>query len=183
MKRILVAILIVLAGAAYAQTNLNVSGGYFGHMLSHPGVTFGAELERANEIGQALVTRLDVSGYNHPRNHAGLAIQAGVGLRREFPFGLFIEESVGIGLLVSALNSDEVYTVADDGQVGTAAKLNPVDLEGSLSVAVGYDFSSGPSSFLVWIRPTIMWQYPHMRNSNFAPILQAGFTKTVATSR
>ena len=57
MKKLLVAVLIVVAGAAYAQTNLNVSGGYFGHLLTHPGVAVGAEFEKSNEFGHALIGR------------------------------------------------------------------------------------------------------------------------------
>ena len=48
MKKLYILALSILAVAtgAFAQTNFNIGGGYFGQTVTHPGIVLEAELEQ-----------------------------------------------------------------------------------------------------------------------------------------
>jgi len=173
-------VLIALSGASHAQTNMNIGGGYFGHTLTHPGIVLEFELEKMFSEKASMPLRLDAGFYSHPRNHYGLFVDLNFGFRRYFKSGLFLEESIGIGVLEAIINSDGVYSVDDNGNVSEASRFNPPDLVPSITLGIGYNLTknSGRQN-LVWFRPKIYWQYPHKTSSTFNPAIQVGFTHTI----
>ena len=184
MKKIyfMLAMLVALSAATSGQTRINAGGGYFGHTASHPGIVLELEFEKMYTEKASLPLRLDAGFYSHPRNHNGLFIDISYGFRRYFRSGLFLEESIGIGVLQSILNSDGVYQVDDNGNVSDASRFNPLDLMPSITLGIGYNLAKdGERQTLVWFRPKIFWQYPHKTSSTFTPAVQAGFTHTIKT--
>ena len=184
MKKIyflLVALVIIsVSPEITAQTNINVGGGYFGHTVTHPGVVFELERERMFSENASLPVRLDLGFYVHPRNHTGLFLDLNFGFRRYFKSGLFLEESVGIGILQSFLHSDAVYQVDEGGRVSEASRAYSPDFMPSLTLGIGYNLTKGAGTQnLIWLRPKLYWQVPHKTTATFHPALQLGFTHTI----
>jgi len=183
MKTILAisACLLSLAAPVRAQqTLINAGGGYFGQTVTHPGLVLELEAERAFSEKATLPIRLDLGFYAHPRNHYGLFLDVNAGFRRYFNSGLFLEESIGVGVLETFLNSDGTFSVEDDGTVTEVSPANPPDLMPSLTVGLGYNLTQGSGKRnLIWIRPKIYWQFPHKTSSNYMMALQVGFTHTI----
>lgn len=181
MKKILLsAIGIMLLSSLNAQSRLNIGGGYFGETITHPGLVFEMEYETNVSPTMSLPFRLDLGFYSHPRNHNGLFIDASYGFRRYFKSGFFLEESIGIGVLGSAINTD-VFTVDENGNVSEGSKLNAPQFMPSLTVGIGYNLTkkNENSLNLIWLRPKIYWQFPHKTTASYSPALQIGFTHQI----
>jgi hypothetical protein len=181
MKKILLSIIIGLSfSSLHAQSRLNMGGGYFGQTITHPGIVFEIEYETNVSTNMSLPLRLDLGFYHHPRNHDGLFFDVNYGLRRYFKSGLFLEESIGIGVLGSAINTN-VFSVDHNGIVSEGSKLNPLQFMPSLTLGIGYNLSNKnkESLNLIWLRPKILWQYPHKTTASFSPAIQIGFTHQI----
>jgi hypothetical protein len=178
---IIIAICITSVGVD-AQTNINIGGGYFGHTITYPGLVLEAELERMFSENASLPIRLDVGYYVHPRYNSGVFADLNAGFRRYYNSGLFLEESVGIGVLQSFLHSDAVYQVDDSGIVSEASRANPVAFMPSITLGIGYNLTQGSGKQnLIWLRPKIFWEVPHKTTSTYNFALQVGFTHTIST--
>lgn len=184
MKKLYIIALSILAVAtgAFAQTNFNIGGGYFGQTVTHPGIVLEAELEKTFSDRASIPIRVDLGFYVHPRNHYGLFLDLNAGFRRYFESGLFLEESIGIGILQPFLHSDGVFQVDESGIVSEASRVNPPDLMPSLTLGLGYNLTkdSGKQN-LIWLRPKIYWQMPYKTTSTYNFAVQVGFTHTIKT--
>jgi len=128
----------------------------------------------------SLPFRIDVGFFHHPRYQTGLFVDVNYGFRQYFKSGLFLEESIGLGLLEGILSSDGVYEVDDNGNVTDATILNKLDLMPSLTLGIGYDLSSSKNKKnLIWIRPQAYYQYPFRTTSAYNFALQVGYTHTI----
>ena len=186
MKKIYLSITgIVMAIVSLdAQTNLNIGGGYFGQTVTYPGFVLEAEMESMFSERASLPLRLDMGFYVHPRHSTGVFLDLNAGFRRYFKSGLFLEESVGIGVLETFLQSDAVYSVNDAGIVSETSRANPPEFMPSVTLGIGYNVTRGSGKQnLIWLRPKVYWQVPHKTVSlhNFA--LQVGFTRTISSSQ
>ena len=182
MKKIYYIALALLAfhTITFGQTHLNIGGGYYGQTLSHPGMVIQAELEKMYTDHASLPLRAELGFFVHPRSHYGLFFNLYAGFRKYFTSGLFLEESVGIGVLQSFLHSEGVYKVDDSGNVSDGSVVNPVDFMPSLTLGLGYNLSQGSGKQnLIWLRPQIYWQLPQKRTSTYNFALQVGFTHTL----
>ena len=179
MKKIfLISILLVsLFSVTYSQTNLNIGGGYFGHTVTHPGVVVEFELEKMYSEKASIPIRMDMGFYSHPRNHNGLFLDLNIGFRRYYKSGLFLEESIGVGVLQRILNADGVFEVDAEGNVTEVSRFDAPDFMPSLTLGIGYNLTKNKETQnLIWLRPKIFWQYPHKTSSTFNPAVQVGFT-------
>jgi hypothetical protein len=182
MKKQYIICLIILAlfSGLQAQINYNLGVGYFGQTLTHPGVVLEAEIEYKYSEVASIPLRLDVGFFVHPRNQTGLFLDLNTGMRRYFKSGLFLEESIGIGILQSFIHSEGVFKVDESGSVTEASRANPVDFMPSLTLGIGYNLTrhSGKQN-LIWLRPKVYWQLPHKMKSTYNFALQVGYTHTI----
>ena len=181
MKKLILSIIVIMSFTTVnAQSRLNFGAGYFGQTVTHPGIVLEIEYETNVTSTMSLPFRLDLGFYHHPRNHNGLFIDANYGMRRYFKSGLFLEQSIGIGVLGSALNTN-VFTVDDNGNVSEGSKLNGLQLMPSLTLGIGYNLSkkNDNSRNIIWLRPKIVWQFPHKTTASYSPALQLGFTHQI----
>lgn len=163
--------------SSYAQTDSKIGGGYYGNTVSYPGLVLEYELEQMFGEKASLPRRVDAGFYVHPRYNTGIFVNANYGFRRYFKSGLFVEESVGIGVLSTFLNADAVYSVGENGEVTESSRYAATDLMLPLTVGIGYNFSKDAErKKLLWMRPQLFWQYPHKTSSMFTPALQVGYT-------
>ncbi len=168
-KQYILAILtLAFSTGAFAQTNFNLGGGYFGQTLSYPGIVLEGEIEKIYSEKASIPIRLDLGFFVQPRNSYGLFLDLNVGFRRYFKSGLFLEESIGIGILQPFLHSDGVYQVDDSGSISESSRINPVDFTPSLTLGIGYNLTQNKEKQnLIWLRPKIYWQLPYKTTSTY----------------
>ena len=165
-----------------AQTNVNIGGGYFGKHGTYPGFVLETELEHMFSEKAALPLRIDMGLFIQPRHSTGIFLDLNAGFRRYFKSGLFVEESVGIGVLETFLQSDAVYTVDDAGNVSEDSRANPPVFMPSITLAIGYNLTNGSGKQnLIWLRPKLYREVPHWELSTYAFALQVGFTHTISS--
>lgn len=181
MKNIgLIIIFIQITISGLSQQNINIGAGYFGHTLTHPGLVGEFELEKTYTDRASLPIRANLGFYAHPRYHTGIFLDVNIGYRRYYDSGWFYEQSMGIGILEPILNTDAVYKVDENGNISDAPKHNPIEFMPSISLGLGYNFSTHDNKRnLVWLRPKVFWQYPHKNTSTFNVALQLGVTHTI----
>ncbi len=165
--------LLAFLPAIQAQTNLNVGAGYFGHFATHPGVVLEGEMETMYSEKASLPLRVDLGFYSHPRYHDGIFLEVNYGFRRYFKSGLYLEESIGLGLLQTRINSDAVYNVDESGKATETGRFYAPDIMPSLTLGIGYQLSEQNQ---IWFRPKLFWQYPHKTSSNYHVAIQLGFS-------
>ena len=175
--------MIVAAYNTCAQSNFNVGAGYFGHTLTYPGLVLEAEWESAFQGKAALPLRVNLGVFNHKRNSTGIFADINYGFRQYFKSGIFLEESIGVGALVSLLNNDATYEVSEAGEITEVSNFAAIDFMPSISLGLGYKFSSGKiGTNAVWLRPKVFWQLPHKSNSTYNAAIQVGFSHTISSN-
>ena len=182
MKKTLLIISIIagLSLSLKAQDNIKIGGGYFGQTGTYPGLVFEFEKEKMYSDKASVPLRIDIGFYYHKRHTTGVFAEVNYGFRRYFKSGLFIEESIGFGILQTMLSADAVYQVDDNGDITESNRFNKPDFMPSISFGLGYDLAKGSDGkTLIWFRPKLYWQYPERLSSVFTPSLQVGFTKTI----
>jgi hypothetical protein len=139
-----------------------------------------AELEKTFSENASIPLRADLGFYVHPRNQYGLFFDLNAGFRQYFNSGLFVEESIGAGILQAFLHSEGVYDVDDEGVVTEGSRSIPIEFMPSLTLGIGYNLSQGSGKQnLIWIRPKIFWQIPNKSLSTYNFALQVGYTHTI----
>jgi hypothetical protein len=162
--------------------NINLSGGYFGEVITHPGIVAGIEKEHAFTSNISMLTRLDLGFYNHPRNHAAVFLDISRGSRRYLNNGIFFEQFLGIGTMAEYYNED-VWHIDNNGNAVEVSRFGNFNFMPSVTLGTGYRFQSDrKKQQLLWLRPRIFWQLPfnNLALPHFA--LLAGYTFTIKTN-
>ena len=163
-----------------AQTNFNLGAGYYGQTVTYPGIVLEAEMEKVFSDKVSMPIRADLGFYVQPRFASALFLDVNAGSRRYFKSGIFLEESIGVGILQTFIHSDAVYEVDDAGVVSEGSKINPVKFMPSITLGVGYNLTKGTEKRnLIWVRPKISWMVPDKATSSYNVALQVGFTHTL----
>ena len=183
MKPIIILLLIAAPWFANAQNqHIHSFGlGYFGEILTHPGLVLEYEIEHPQSDRFSLISKSNLGYYNHARNHQAIFLEGQLGLKRNLNTHWFLENAIGIGVMLPWLNAP-VYKVSDQGEVQESSKSMNPDFMPSFSLGIGYDFNTGERKNAVWLRPKIFWQYPY----NTLPLphiaMQIGYTHTFKIS-
>lgn len=182
MKKISIILVLLLSfiGTAFSQKNIKIGAGYYGQMVTHPGIVLEFEKEQMFTEKASMPVRVDLGFYSHKRNHNALFLDINYGFRQYFNSGIFIEESVGFGVLGSTLNSDGTYEVDENGLPYEVSSINQPDLMASITLGIGYNLSkNSDQKNLIWLRPRLSWQFPHKLSSLYSPTIQLGFTHQI----
>jgi len=178
MKKITIITVIILAFVftGKSQNNQKIGAGYYGNMLTYPGLVFEYETEQVFSEKASLPIRADLGFYYHKRFNTGVFANVNIGFRRYMKSGLFLEESIGFGVLTTFLSSDDVFEVDDTGNITEASRYAATDFMPAITLGAGYKMKSGN---LIWIRPQAFWQYPFRNSSLYTFAVQAGFSYTL----
>jgi hypothetical protein len=169
---------LVLAFSGAGQ-GIKFAGGYFGEMISHPGIVGEIERERLFTEQIGLSTRLDLGFYHHTGNNDVFFADISYGFRRYFKNGLFLEQYLGIGTMALYYNED-VWHIDSNGNATQVSKFGNFNLMPSISSGLGYVLgrhSANPK--FVWVRPKIFWQMPFNNMALPHVALQTGITFTL----
>ena len=182
MKRI-ISLLILVAGyhmAADAQSHFRAGLGYYGENMVHPGLVLELEHEPFFTERFSLPLRADFGFHTNP-DYKAWTMDLHKGFRKYFRSGLFLEQSVGVGVIAKGYRTD--YWYMDD-------YYNPIPhgnttvwgFMPSVTAGAGYKLSGKKEGGdLLWVRPKVYWDlgFRGFHLPYFA--LQIGYSHTFKT--
>jgi hypothetical protein len=180
--KITVYLLMFVGFMANAQTKINTGIGYFGEVVTYPGIVGEIELEKFHSPGFSTPLKLNVGFYNHPRSHNAMFIDIHEGFRRYSKSGAwYFEQSVGFGIMLSFYNED-VWHFDEEGNSAYVSNIANLDYMPSVTFGGGYNFTpQKESANVLWVRPKIFWQLPYNNLALPHIAVQVGFSHTIKT--
>ena len=149
-------ILIAIAGFAArtsAQTHLKAGLGYYGESVVNPGVVLEFEYEKHQSDNFSLPLRVDIGFHSTPDFNA-FSIDLHKGFRKSFKSGLFIEQSIGIGMINKSFKNSNYFFSDEYFSVIAHGNMSVWGLMPSITFGAGYQLSE---SGMLWVRPKIYW--------------------------
>lgn len=175
--------IVLMLRNIYGQVkNLSLAAGYFGEVITYPGLVAEIEKEKIFLNKLSSFTRIDLGFYTHPRSHNAVFLDFNRGFRRYAGNGLFFEQSIGVGTLTSFYN-EEVWHIDDKGNAIKVSRFGNFSFMPSVTLGIGYSFrNSMERQKLIWLRPKIFWQIPYNNSALPHLALQVGYTFTLKTN-
>ncbi len=106
MKKIIL-IWIALAAIHFhttAQTRISAGAGYYGENVINPGFVLEFEHEKFHAESFSLPLRADLGFHSNP-DYTAMTLDLHQGFRKYFESGIFLEQSVGIGVITKSFKS------------------------------------------------------------------------------
>lgn len=180
MKQILLLFLLLCGVQAKSspflkETDLQL--GYFGKMVTHPGIQIGGEQTFFSKRVVSIHLREEFFFYRHRRNHDMLGFQIELPVKipteRRFSGELF----GGVGYLIKLTNSDAVYSRNSSGPIEEKSRV----AMHRFSLNTGLAFNASvihTNRFLLgtYLRPTLFWEYPYNGTFLLHPALALGIS-------
>lgn len=144
--------------------NLQLTIGYKGEWLSHPGFFLGIELIAMEDNSQQLFLSSDISWYLHSGNHSAITFQGEVGHRFYTTKTFYIESRAGLGYKYARLHSPNNVTIYEriDDTIVESPNHGYSYIQPVLSFGVGFDGDIRNSSDgKVFTRIALTGDYPY----------------------
>lgn len=157
-KYILIIIAIAgFAAGANAQTHLNVGLGYYAESIENPGLILEFEYEKMRSETFSLPIRGNIGFHSTPGFNA-MTFDLHTGFRKYFNSGLFLEQSVGFGIIAKRFKTEGPWYI-DKYSVSIPHGHNIVrGYMPSVTIGAGYNFSKNKGGKdILWIRPKVYW--------------------------
>ena len=167
-----------LLSAGFSQTNLKLGGGYFGESITRPGLVLELEREVYASESLSLPIRAHLGYALHPEYHT-LFLEVHKGFRQHFPSGLFVEQSIGVGVLSTFYMISSIFYQDKYGNRMRPYKGANFGFMPSVELGVGYTFPDGKNS--IWVRPKVLWNLGFRSLAYPYGALQIGFSHTIKT--
>jgi hypothetical protein len=140
-----------------AQKRLNAGIGYFGSNATSPGVVLEFEVEKIFTEDLTSPFRTDI-GFFSTTDYNTLYIDINKGFRKYFKSGLYVEQSVGIGMSATFFTLESIWYTQ---KLGPPFRYNDGanwGLMPSLTLGAGYDLSKNKTAnHIIWVRPKVFW--------------------------
>lgn len=182
LKKIALCLIIFSGISAYiqAQTHLKGGFGYFGENGIHPGVVLEFEYEKMQSEDFSLPLRADLGFYTKKDYHT-VFIEIQKGFRKYFNSGLFMEQSVGVGLIAKNYKTNYWY-IDDYASVVPHGNKPVLGFMPSVTFGIGYDISrEQEGTRLLWLRPKVFWDLGFRNFYLPYSAIQLGYTHTFKT--
>lgn len=180
MKKILL-LLITVTGIhilADAQTRFNAGIGYFGEKVTNPGFVLELESEKFRTDNFSLPLRGDLAYYANPDYHA-FSIDLHKGFRKYFVSGLFVEQSIGVGIIAKSFKEDSYWYTDQYFRSIPHGNSTIWGFMPSVTAGIGYNLArDNEGASLIWIRPKIYWDLGFRGLHLPYAALQVGYTHT-----
>lgn len=166
---------------SFAQTDLNIGGGYYGENFTSPGFLLEFEYEKHQTDNLSLPLRSDL-GFFSSSEYNALIIDIHQGYRRYFNSGLFVEQSIGLGIISTIYKIESIWYIDKYGNVIRYRDGMNIGFMPSVTMGLGYNLSKNEQSKnLIWIRPKVYWNFL-IRGLNIPYwALQIGYTYNFKT--
>lgn len=170
--------LVAIHMISNAQTRISAGAGYYGESAVNPGLVLEFEYEKFHTALFSLPLRADL-GFHSTADYSAITLDMHKGFRKYFASGLFLEQSLGLGLISKSFKDSEYwYQDQYDNSIahGNQAILGFMP---SVSAGAGYNFSKKEQGAdLIWVRPKIYWDLGFRGLHLPYWALQIGFTHT-----
>lgn len=166
MKRLIVLLFILYfphsgIGREAGKRNVNIQTGYYGEMVTHPGMTLGMEYSISASPNHQMILSTNMGGYVHPRNNTSLFLREQWGQRVCFRNGVFIEQFIGLGYLHHFAQGGKIYEVLPNGAVVKVPNNGRPMFMPSVGVGAGYDLGKlTGKKIMLYVRPELFWKAP-----------------------
>lgn len=165
MKNMILTLLVLFSFRAFGQERaispINITVGYYGETVTHPGLIVGIEYSPFITDKYQMILAFQTGGYTHKRNNTSYFVRGQWGQRITFNSGLFVEQFLGLGYLHQFSHGGEQYEVIPNGAVVKTLDRGQPKFMPSITLGTGYDFSKkGIGNFSIYLRPELFWKAP-----------------------
>lgn len=182
MKRfVLLILLLAFIGKSYSQSRLNAGIGYFGGNFTHPGVLLEFEIENYFTDDFSLPLRSNI-GYIVTPDFNSLSLEIQKGFRKYFKSGLFVEQSLGLGMMANFYKIESIWYYDQYLSVVRYRDGANLGFMPSATLGLGYNLTHAKGTQnLIWFRPKVYWNFG-VRGLNLPyAALQIGYTYNFKT--
>lgn len=175
MNRVNIFIILFLLSVCRLFSIGDISLGYYGEVISHPGISVSLTQTFFEYKEVSLNIREEVVAYTHPRNHNMVGFNIYLPLSFFTNYKVSGEIFIGSGYLMKFTNSEKVYYGDRTGEV--KSKDYVLFHRFSLNVGVGFSiklFEFRERSVGLYVRPLAFWEYPVSNNFLIHPVLSIG---------
>ena len=177
----LVTLLTGFTALCFSQTKLNIGGGYFGEAISHPGLVLEFEFEKFHSESFSLPLRADL-GYFTTSDYRVLFLDFHKGFRKHFQSGLFVEQSIGAGVMSTFYDVESIFYFDKYSNSIRYYKGANLSFMPSVSLGIGYNLTkNSETQNIIWLRPKIYWNLGFRGLHLPYGALQVGFSHTFKT--
>ena len=162
-----------------AQRNFSLGGGYLGTSLTTAGFLLEAEIDKVYSERFSRPLQLYTGFYNDKEGNNVLFTDLHRGYRLTFQNGLYLEQSFGIGVMLS-FYQEYPYYESENGNIGIFPNGRGWDLVPSITLGAGYTipWKNGASGRL-WCKPKIYWKITFDQPSQPKFALQLGYSHVI----
>lgn len=180
---IVLGLVFIISTRLLAQSNLNLGIAYYGENVTSPGIMVEFEYEKFYSKDLSLPLRADVAFFSTPEFNA-LTLDIHKGFRKYFDSGLYLEQSIGIGLISSFYTIESIWYIDNFGSVVRYRDGANLGFMPSVSIGIGYNLTpNNEKQNLIWVRPKIYWNFG-VRGLNLPyAALQVGYTYNFKTKK
>lgn len=175
-------VLILLLGLSlggFSQTNLKLGAGYYGEVLTRPGVVLEFEIEKTQTESFSLPLRANLGAFNWSE-YTTVFLDIHKGFRKSFDSGLYLEQAIGFGLMATDYKNEELYYVDRLGNFMRPYPNFNLSIMPSVTLGAGYTFADGQNA--IWLRPKVYWNLGFRDLTLPYSAIQIGFTHTFKTN-
>jgi len=162
-----------------SQTNLNLGIAYSGEGPGNAGIVGTYEIEKFQAESFSLPLRVDL-GYFSTADYQVVSLELLKGFRKYFPSGLFVEQSIGIGLMSTYYDVDNIFyydEYANTIRYNEGANLGFMP---SIDLGIGYKLNKDrKSQNMIWVRPKLFWNLGFRGLPFPYSTVQIGFSHTL----
>jgi|GEM_PF-2541787 hypothetical protein len=181
MKKLIIISVLFLGIFADGNTQINFSmgGGYFASSITTTGFLLEVELEKVYSEKFSIPMQLHAGVYIDKEGNNVLFADLHRGYRLTFQNGLFIEQSFGMGAMLS-FYKEYPYYEAENGNAGFFPSGRGWDLLPSVTLGAGYKIPwNNGASGRIWCRPKIYWKMSFDKPSQPKFALQLGYSHVI----
>lgn len=175
---ILLILILGLAQSGFSQTHLKFGAGYYGEAITRPGIVLEFEIEKMQSESVSLPLRANVGAFTSS-DYSVIFLDIHKGLRKSFDSGLFLEQSIGFGLMATNYQLEGLYYTDQFGNFQRPYPNFNLSIMPSVEVGVGYNFADGKNA--IWLRPKVYWNLGFRSLALPYSALQIGFSHTFKT--
>lgn len=178
---LLVILMFSFAYSGIAQTKMHLGAGYFGDGRSKQGGVLEYEYEKYFSEQFSLPLRADLGFFVNP-DYRVLFFDIHKGFRKYFDSGLYLEQSIGIGITSSFYTLESIWY--EDEYQGMFRYKEGANwgFAPSITLGAGYQFSKNKEKqHSIWLRPKIYWNLGVRGLHLPYAALQVGYTYHINT--
>jgi len=181
MKKLAIIFTMILGifAEGNAQRNFSLGGGYMGSSLNAPGFLFEVEFDKVHSEQFSIPLQLHLGLYTDKEGNNVMFTDLHRGYRLTFQNGLFVEQSFGIGVMLTSYKEYPYYN-AENGNIGFFPNGRGWDLLPSVTLGAGYNVAwKNGGAGRIWCRPKVFWKIPFDNPAQPKFALQLGYSHVI----